>query len=115
MAATLRSYLDAQSAGHGRAACGVLTATAQHQLIAVVTKAGQGLVPAHLSCPEAVELASVVAGNQLTALAHARIGQVRVQGNRATATVIASGFPRETVTLIKAGGWKIAGIPGLAG
>ena len=115
---TLRSYLRAQATGDGYAACALLTAGGRQQLIAVVVKAGKGLITTRPTCEDAVGLIRAVAGAQLLkALGSARIERVHVDGARATAT-IADGneFSPQQVALEKAGTtWKIAGVPGLGG
>lgn len=115
---TLHSYLRAQVTGDGPAACALLTAGGQRELIAIVVKAGKGLVTAPLACESAVGLVRAVAGAQLlSALSNARIQRVQVGGAHATAYIVDdSQFKPQQVTLEKAGtSWKIAGVPGLAG
>jgi hypothetical protein len=114
----LRSYLHAQAAGDGQAACAVLTAVGQKELIALVMKAGKRLITTRPSCQDAVGLVRAVAGsNLLSALSSARIEHVQVSGVSASAEVVdGTGFPPQHVLLEKAGtAWKIAGVPGLGG
>ncbi len=91
---------------------------AQRQLIAIVVKAGKGLITAPPACEGAAGLVRAVAGAQLlSALSTARIQKVQVGGARATADIVGdSQFQPQKVTLEKAGtSWRIAGVPGLAG
>jgi hypothetical protein len=114
----LHSYLRAQAAGDGQAACALLTEGVQRQLIALVVKAGKGLITTQPTCADAVGLVRAVAGAQLlAALGSARIQSVQVSGARATANVVdGSQFQPQQVALEKAGAsWKIAGVPGLIG
>ena len=112
---TVRSYLRAQVAGDGPAACALLTASGQQELITLVTQAGKGLVTSP-SCEDAVVLVRAVAGATIvTALGQASVEDVHVTGSRATALVTAgTAFPNEQVSLQKVGtAWRIASVPGL--
>jgi hypothetical protein len=111
----VRSYLRAQVAGDGQSACALLTAGAQQQLIALVIRAGKGLVTTRPSCEVAVVLVRAVAGKQvLDALKTAGIENVQVRGSRATASVVVDMQAAQKVALVKSGSaWKIAGVPGL--
>jgi hypothetical protein len=114
---TVRSYLRAQVAGDGQAACALLTASGQQELITLVVQAGKGLVTSRPSCQYAVALVRAVAGATiLTALGQATVEAVNVAGSRATALVTAgTAFPNEQVSLQKVGmTWKIASVPGLS-
>lgn len=114
----LRSYLHAQVEGDGTAACALLTPGGQRELVNLVVRSANGLIPVRPSCPEAVVLVRAVAGaSLLSALGSARIERVPVTGSRADA-VVADGtrFPPQHVVLEKVGGsWKIASVPGLGG
>jgi hypothetical protein len=112
----VRSYLNAQAAGDGQAACALLTAGAQTKLEDLIVSASNGLVKTRPSCADAVSLASTVAGPTLMkALSDARIERIEVQGNQATAQVVDGGqFPAQKVTLEKSGDtWQVSGIPTL--
>jgi hypothetical protein len=114
---TVRSYLRAQVAGDGQAACALLTASGQQELTTLVMHAGKGLVTSRPSCQDAVALVRAVAGATiLTALGQASVADVHVTPSRATALVTAGGaFPNEQVSLQKVGTtWKIASVPGLS-
>ncbi len=114
---TIGSYLAAQAAGDGTAACALLTPAGQRQLIGVVAKSSKGLVT-QPTCEDAVGLVRTAATPaQLTALEHADVSNVAVSGDRATADVSAgSGLPNGSVTLVRAGSaWLISGAPGLTG
>lgn len=113
----LHSYLTAQAAGDGQTACALLTPAAQSQLIAAVVKAGKGLLSATTSCQDAVGLVRAVAGARaLAALNSARIEQVQVHGDSATAEVAGGTvFGRQQVRLVKSSTWMIDGVPGLTG
>jgi hypothetical protein len=117
VADVLRSYLQAQVNGDGQSACALLTAQGQQQLVALVMKAGKGLVTARPSCQDAVGLVSAFAGRQLlNGLKNAQIENVQVRDGDASATVIVQKQPAQTVTLVKSGaGWLIAAVPGLSG
>lgn len=97
------SYLRAQAAGDGQAACGRLTAAGQRQLIALVVKAAKGLMTTQPSCEEAVGLVRALAGAKLlSALESARIESVRVSGARPTAEIVdGAQFQPGQVTLAK--------------
>jgi hypothetical protein len=112
----VRSYLNAQTAGDGQAACALLTAGAQTKLEDLVVSASNGLVKTRPSCADAVSLVSTVAGPTLMkALSNARIERVAAHGNQATAQVVDGGaFPAQKVTLEKSGDtWQVSGIPTL--
>jgi hypothetical protein len=114
---TVRSYLRAQVAGDGQAACALLTASGQQELITLVVQAGKGLVTSRPSCAHAVALVRAVAGATiLTALGQASVEDVHVTRSRATALVTAgSAFQNQQVLLQKVGTtWKIASVPGLS-
>jgi hypothetical protein len=114
----LRSYLQAQTSGDGQTACSLLTGAAQTQLETLVLQAGKGLITTRPSCPDAVGLVHAVAGQKLlAALASARIGQVQLQGDQASAEVIdGTTFGQQRVSLQRSGGtWKITGVPNLRG
>ena len=113
----LRSYLRAQVAGDGQAACGLLTAGGQRQLIAVVVKAGKGVITTRPSCEDAVGLVRAVAGQRLLdSMRNARIENVQVRGARATALVVVGINTSQKVSLVKsAAAWKIAAVSGLGG
>jgi hypothetical protein len=114
----VRSYLQAQTAGDGQAACALLTAGGQQQLTALVMQASKGLLKTRPSCEDAVGLIRGLAGAKLLgALAQARVEHVQVTGSRATAQVVdGAQFPAEQVSLEKVGAaWKIAAVPGLGG
>jgi hypothetical protein len=114
----LRSYLSAQTSGDGQTACALLTESAQRELETVVSRDAKGLLPGRPSCQEAVAAVKAFApANLLNALSKAQIGQVRVQGDHATAEITdGTVFGRQQVTLERSGDtWKIAGVPGLAG
>ena len=113
----LQSYLRAQAAGDGQAACALLTASGQNQLSALVIKAGKGLIKTRPSCQDAVGLVRAVAGQQLLdALKSAEIDNVQVRGAQAGAVVVVDMRPGQKVSLEKtSAGWKIAGVPGLGG
>lgn len=114
---TVRSYLRAQVAGDGQAACALLTASGQQELTTLVMQAGKGLVTSRPSCEDAVALVRAVAGATiLTALGQASVEDVHVTRSRATALVTAgTAFPNEHVSLQKVGTtWKIASVPGLS-
>jgi hypothetical protein len=113
---TAHSYLRAQIAGDRPAACALLTAGRQRQLIALVVNGAKGLITTRPSCEDAVGLVRAVAGAQLLgALVNAQIEHVRVSRSRVTADVIDGlQFPPQLVRLEKVGtSWKIAGVPGL--
>jgi len=116
VSAVLHSYLRAQAAGDGQAACALLTASGQQQLIALVVKEAKGLLSTRPSCQDAVGLIRAVAGAKLLdALSGAQVEQVQIHGQQASA-IVADGleFPPQRVTLQKAGGaWKISGVPGI--
>jgi hypothetical protein len=115
---TVRSYLRAQTAGDGQAACALLSAGGQQQLITLVMRASKGLLKASPSCEDAVGLIRAIAGTKLLgALEHARVEYVQITGGRATAQVVdGTQFPSEQVSLQKVGkAWKIAAVPGLGG
>jgi hypothetical protein len=115
---TLRTYLHAQSAGDGQAACAVLTTAAQQQLSTLVVQGSNGSITTPPSCPDAVRLVRTLAGSQIiSALGSAQIEHVQVNGSQATADVVDGAlFGTQQVVLQKAGGtWKIAGVPGLGG
>jgi hypothetical protein len=114
----LRSYLRAQTAGDGQAACPLLTSSAQHQLEMLVLRAGKGLLTTRPSCEDAVGLVRAVAGKALLdALSGARIAHVQVRGEEATAQILdGAAFGQQRVSLQRsAGTWKITGVPGLTG
>jgi len=113
----LQSYLRAQVDGDGQAACSLLTAGGQRQLIALVVKAGKGVITTQPSCEDAVGLVRAVAGQQLLgSLRNARIENVQVSGPRATALVVVGINTAQKVSLVKSGAaWKIAAVPGLGG
>lgn len=114
----VRSYLQAQTAGDGQAACALLTAGGQQQLTALVMQASKGLLKTRPSCEDAVGLIRGLAGAKLLgALAQARVEHVQVTGSRATAQIVdGTQFPAEQVSLEKVGAaWKIAAVPGLGG
>ena len=114
----VRSYLQAQTAGDGQAACALLTAGGQQQLTALVMQASKGLLKTRPSCEDAVGLIRGLAGAKLlAALAQARVEHVQVTGSRATAQIVdGTQFPAEQVSLEKVGAaWKIAAVPGLGG
>ena len=114
----VRSYLEAQTAGDGQAACALLTAGGQQQLTALVMQASKGLLKTRPSCEDAVGLIRGLAGAKLLgALAQARVEHMEVTGSRATAQVVdGAQFPAEQVSLEKVGAaWKIAAVPGLGG
>ena len=80
---TVHSYLRAQIAGDRPAACALLTAGGQRQLIALVVKGAKGLVTTRPSCEDAVGLVRAVAGAQLLgALVNPEIEHVRVSEQR---------------------------------
>lgn len=117
MTQTVRSYLRAQVAGDGQAACALLTAGGQQELISLVMKAGKGLVTTRPSCEDAVSLVRAVAGAKiLGALAQAGVEDVHIAGAGATALVTdGMAFPNEQVALQKVGpSWKISSVPGLS-
>jgi hypothetical protein len=60
---------------------------------------------------------AVAPAKLMAALATAHIGQVRVQGDNATAEITDGGaFSPQQVSLRRSGGtWRIAGVPGLGG
>ena len=111
----VRSYLRAQVAGDGQSACALLTAGAQRQLIALVVRAGKGVITTRPSCQDAVGLVRAVAGQRLLdALKTAGIEHVQVRGARATASVVVDMQPAQKVALVRSGSaWMIAGVPGL--
>ena len=112
----VRSYLQAQVAGDGQTACGLLTSAGQQQLSTLVMQASNGLLKSPPSCENAVGLVRALAGSKLlTALGHARVEQVRVSGTSASAEVVdGTAFPAQQVSLQKLGAaWKIAAVPGL--
>jgi len=114
----VRSYLQAQTAGDGQAACALLTAGGQQQLTTLVMQASKGLLTTRPSCQDAVVLIRAIAGTKvLDALKHASVEQVEVSGNTATAEVVdGTQLPNEQVSLQKVGtAWKIAAVPGLGG
>lgn len=115
---TVRSYIAAQAGGDGQAACALLTSSGQQELISLVTKASKGALPITPSCADAVTLIRTFAGATIIdALQHSQVGNVQVNGDRATAQVVdGSAFSAQQVALQKVGGaWKIASVPGLAG
>ena len=114
----VRSYVQAQTAGDGQAACALLTAGGQRQLTALVMQASKGLLKTRPSCEDAVGLIRGLAGPKLLgALAKARVADVQVTGRHASAQVVDGvQFPAEHVSLEKVGAdWKIAAVPGLGG
>jgi len=114
----VRSYLSAQTQGDGQTACSLLTPGGQRQLEALVVKRANGLITAQPSCADAVSLVHSFAGSKLlNALSTARVGQVKVNGDNATAQVADGAvFTPQTVSLAKVGtAWRIAGVPGLGG
>jgi hypothetical protein len=114
----LRTYLSAQTSGDGQTACSLLTEGAKRELETVVLQAAKGLLPSRPSCQEAVAAVKAFAGAKLLdALAKAQIGQIRVQGDHATAEITdGTVFGHQQVSLQRSGGtWKIAGVPGLRG
>jgi hypothetical protein len=113
----LQSYLRAQVAGDGQAACSLLTAGGQRQLIALAVKAGEGVIPTRTSCEDAVGLVRAVVGQQLlNALRNAPIENVQVRGAQATALVVVGIKTAQKVSLVKSRtAWKIAAVPGLGG
>ena len=114
----VRTYLRAQTAGDGAAACALLTAGGQQQLTTLVTQASKGLLKVRPSCTDAVGLIRAIAGAKLLgALAQARVEHVQVTGTQATAQVVdGTQFPAQQVSLEKVGtAWKIAAVPGLGG
>ncbi|MGZ6650976.1 MAG: hypothetical protein ACXVHB_26375 [Solirubrobacteraceae bacterium] len=58
----VRSYLQAQTAGDGQAACPLLTAGGQQRLTALVMQASKGLLKTRPSCEDAVGLIRGLAG-----------------------------------------------------
>jgi hypothetical protein len=115
---TLKSYLRAQAAGDGQAACGVLSHGAQQQLISLVVEAAKGLITVRPSCQDAVGLVRPLAGAQLlAALENAQVKNVQVHGARATAELLdGTEFHPQQVALEKAGtAWRINGVPSLGG
>jgi hypothetical protein len=114
--AVIHSYLNAQAQGDGATACGLLTPAAQKQLIDLVVADGKGLITSRPSCSDAVGLVHTFAGTQLlSAVENARIEQVQVSGDTATARVAdGSTFKPQQVRLEKPGGtWKVTGVPSL--
>jgi hypothetical protein len=112
-----RSYLNAQAAGDGEAACALLTAAAQSKLENLVVSLSNGLVKTQPSCADAVRLVSTVAGQTLMKqLSNAQIEHIKVNGNQATAQVVVGGgqVPPQQVTLERVHDtWQISGIPTL--
>jgi len=111
----LQSYLHAQVAADGHAACALLTAGGQQQLVILVVKASEGRLTVRPSCEQAVALVGLVAGQQvLNSLRSARIENVRVRGTAATALVVVGINTAHKVSLMKSGAaWKISAVPGL--
>lgn len=114
----IHAYLQAQVAGDGQRACSQLSSSGQRQLVTLTSKMAKGLAGNRLSCEEAVGLIRGVAGTPLLrALSRARVANVKINGQRASADVV-DGKPmaREHVLLEKIGSaWKITSVPGLPG
>ena len=113
----LHSYLRAQTAGDGQAACSLLTNSAQRELEMLALQVGGGQITSQPSCQDAVGLVRAVAGKQLLdALSSAQIADVQVHSDSATAQILTGGaFGQQQVSLQRSGGsWKIDGVFGLA-
>jgi hypothetical protein len=114
--AAIHSYLHAQAQGDGATACALLTPAPQRQLIDLVVADGKGLITSRPSCSDAVGLVHTFAGTQLlSALENARIEQVQVSGDNATARVAdGTTFKPQQLRLGKTdGSWKVTGVPSL--
>jgi len=98
----LHSYLRAQTAGDGQAACSLLTNSAQRELEMLALQVGGGQITSQPSC--------------LDALSSAQIADVQVHSDSATAQILTGGaFGQQQVSLQRSGGsWKIDGVFGLA-
>jgi hypothetical protein len=104
----IRDYINAFSDGNGAKVCSLMTAATRDQFVAraaAVTKTKD--------CGKALDLLSKQVGPQIRgALKGAKVSEVKVTGDRATAK-LTSGASSTTATLVKEGGaWKVSGAPG---
>jgi hypothetical protein len=102
-------FAKAFGAGDGTKACDRLTSAAQ----ATFVKRAQVLAPSR-DCPTAIERVHDAAGAQVTgAFSAAKVGDVKVKGEVATARLTAAGHST-LVRLEKQGGkWRLTAVPGV--
>lgn len=81
---TVRSYLRAQTAGDGQAACALLSAGGQQQLITLVMRASKGLLKASPSCEDAVGTDPSNRGDEAARCARACPGRVCADHRRSS-------------------------------
>jgi hypothetical protein len=117
---TLKNYLHLQAQGEPAQACALLTADGQRRLTAFIADKAKStpLAVKSMSCEQAIGLVRLVAGTDLlAAMDAAKVENVRVSGDEATADIVGTGdIGRRVVKLSRVGeAWKIRAVPGLGG
>ena len=108
VADTIQSYLKAFTEGDGEKACGFLSEDTRRAFVAQV-----GTLLRTNDCGRALEqVRKGVRRQALDALKEARVSNVKVDGERATATVEARGRSSRTELAKTEGDWKISDVPG---
>jgi hypothetical protein len=103
------AFTKAFGAGDGKAACTLMTPAAQ----AAFLKRVKSLTPVK-DCAEAIAAVHGEAGAQVNiAFADATVGNVKVTGGSATATLTASGHSAVAKLAKQGGAWKLTGVPGI--
>ena len=102
-------FVKAFGAGDGGKACDLLTSTAQAAIVKRVK-----VLAAASDCPTAIERLHDAAGSEVAgAFASAKVSDVRVTGDSATAQLTAEGHSTPVSLTKEDGDWKLTGVPGI--
>jgi hypothetical protein len=102
-------FAEAFGAGDGGKACDLLTSTAQAAIVQRVK-----VLVAATDCPTAIQRLHDAAGSQVTsAFAAAKVTDVQVKGDTATARLTSSGHSTSVALMKQGGDWKLTGVPGI--
>jgi hypothetical protein len=107
--AAVSGFSKALGAGNGSTACGLLTTQARTEFVKRTASLG-----GTRDCPGAIAKIHDAAGAEVNAaFSSAQVNDVKVMGDSATATLVASGHPAPVSLAKQDGDWRLTGIPGI--